>query len=51
MFDSYLEFQSHFFEYEPQFHHFNIYEDHVLSSEEVSDDHLRDIFEQNPYGP
>ena len=42
MFDSYLEFQSHFFEYEPQFYHFNIHEDHVLISEGVSDDHLRE---------
>ena len=42
MFDSYLEFQSHFFEYEPQFYHFNIHENHVISSEEVSNDHLRE---------
>ena len=42
MFDSYLEFQSHFFEYEPQFYHFNIDEGHVLGFEEVSDDHLRE---------
>ena len=42
MFDSYLEFQSHFFEYEPQFYHFNIDEDHVLGSEDISNDHLRE---------
>ena len=42
MFDSYFEFQSHFFEYEPQFYFFNIYEDQVLSSQDVSDDHLRE---------
>jgi len=44
MFDSYLEFQSHFFEYEPQFYHFNIEERHVVTdwSNDGPNDHLRE---------
>ena len=46
LFDTYLEFQSHFFEYEPQYYHFNILEEHVItidSDSEDENDHLKAI--------